>query len=179
MKKLASKFPHIYRVLTATLLLTFLAVNFYSRLPTGFLNLEGAKLVVMLNPNDISSHLLLTQAYLEQGDMEAVKRELTLAENLNSQPKIYNSQLSSVLGTSLSPLKIWQKIQNEPQRIKEEIVFWEKTVADKPNYRDAYLQLAILNYQIYENQKAKEYLNKALEIDPNFEVTKELGKIIQ
>ncbi len=176
MKKLASKFPHIYRVLTATLLLAFLAVNFYSRLPAGFLNLEGAKLIVMLNPHDISSHLLLTQAYLEQGDMEAVERELTLAQGLTANSLSVTT--SSVLGTSLSPLKIWQKIQNEPQRIKEEIVYWQKIVAERPSYRDAYLQLAILNYQIYENQKAKDYLNKALELDPNFEPTQKLEKII-
>lgn len=201
MTKPALKFPHISRIINAPFdslrslrassllgigikimilatLAVFLGLNLFSRLPVGFFALESAKLAVMIKPNDFSSHLLLTQEYLKLGDMEGVKRELTLAENLNSQPITYNSQLSSVLGSSLSPLKIWQKIQNEPQRIKEEIVFWEKMVKERPNYRDAYLQLVILNYQIYENQKAKEYLNKALEIDPNFLPTQQLQKII-
>jgi len=40
------------------------------------------------------------------------------------------------------------------------------------------LQLAILNYKINEKGNALENLQKALEIDPNFELAKKLEAII-
>ncbi len=157
-------------------LAAFLAFNLFSPLPSSFLGFERAKLTTMLEPHDFSSHLLLSQEYLKRGNLEAVERELILAQNLEVSPSSVTT--ASVLGLSLSPIKIWQKILNEPQRVKEEIRFWEKVIVKKPDYRDAYLQLAILNYQIFNKQKAKEYLHKALELDPNFGPSKELEKII-
>lgn len=159
------------------LLVLFLAINLFPRLPLESLEIEQAKLAVMLAPNNISNHLLLVQEYLKRGDMAAVERELNLAQNVTISYK--PSARNSVLGASLSPAKIWEKINNEPQRINNEITHWENIIKDKPDYRDAYLQLAILNYQIYQTDKAKVYLQKAANLDPNFEATKELEKIIQ
>lgn len=187
-KQLNSHFPHISRIINAEFLasglkavvfiglLAFLAFNLLPPLPGNFFGFEQAKLATMIEPKDFSSHLLLSQEYLKRGNLEAVERELTLAQNLEvSQPQTTSP---SVLGLTLSPVKIWQKIVTEPQRIKEEITFWKKIVAEKPDYRDAYLQLAILNYQIYDNRKATGYLNKALELDPNFGPSKQLEKIV-
>ena len=53
------------------------------------------------------------------------------------------------------------------------------TLLEKNNdYRDGYLQLAILEYKLRDYSKAQLYLGKALEIDPNFEKAKELGKAL-
>lgn len=160
-----------------SILIAFLAINLFYRLPTDFLNLQAAKTSVMLFPKDVSFHLLLVQEYLKRGNMSAVERELNIAQTLSTYYPLPTT--NSVLGLTLSPAKIWTKIKNEPQRIKSEIIFWEKIIADKPEYRDAYLQLALLHYQIYETNKAKEYLQKAKELDPNFEVIKQLEEIIK
>lgn len=185
MKKSSQQLPQISRSFPAVLyiivlktvvlglLIFFLATLLIYR-SSGF---DSAKLGVLLSPNDVSNHLLLTQEYLGRGDMSSVERELTLAQNL-SLPTTQNPS-SSVLGANLSPLKILEKIKNEPQRINNEISFWEKIVAAKPNYRDGYLRLALLNAQIYETQKAKTYLQKAVVLDPNFEATKELENLIK
>lgn len=192
MKRKAQHFPQISRIIPATLYIivlkavvlvavaAFLALNLFWQLSTEPTRIRQAKLAVMLSPNDLSNHLLLTQKYLDQGNMKAVERELILAQNLSTRPaSSFPLPTSSVLGVTLSPLKILEKIKNEPQKIKDEIVFWEKIVADKPNYRDGYLRLALLNYQIYENQKARVYLERAKTLDPNFETTKELEKILK
>ncbi|MBI5464998.1 hypothetical protein HY946_00100 [Candidatus Gottesmanbacteria bacterium] len=193
MAKRKLKFPHISRIFNATLLkgaklytIAFAAALLFVYIfqdlpvlkpffPTGFLDFERMKLAVMLAPNNISSHLLLSQEYLKRGDMEAVERELLLAQNL-VEPSSPNSP--TVLGASLSPLKILEKIKNEPQKIRQEISFWEKVAMEKQDYRDAYIRLAILNYQIYETERAKEYLKKALELDPNFEPAREIKKML-
>jgi len=79
--------------------------------------------------------------------------------------------LDEASNLSLASLK-QQKNLSDPKDIKKLIHFWEKIVAEKTDYRDGYLQLAILNYKI------QEYLKKALIVDPNFEPALELEKII-
>ncbi|MCL5970930.1 MAG: tetratricopeptide repeat protein [Patescibacteria group bacterium] len=37
------------------------------------------------------------------------------------------------------------------------------------DYRDGYFRLAILEYQLNDNAKAQEYLDKVMKLDPNFE----------
>jgi hypothetical protein len=47
---------------------------------------------------------------------------------------------------------------------------WQKIVADSPTYRDGYLQLAAIEYKLKNQISSKSYLQKAMEIDPNFEL---------
>ena len=196
MAKNKLEFPHISRMINAKRLilepklgvlgfLTLLIlinlfptlVNSFGVVSPGFLALEQAKLTVMLSPQSLSPHLLLAQEYLKRGDLEGTERELLIAQTFTTTNHLGNN--NSVLAASLSPLKVLERIKNEPQRVREEIAFWEKVVLEKPDYRDAYLQLAILNYQIYEKEKAKFYLGKALNLDPNFEPAKEFKKILE
>lgn len=69
----------------------------------------------------------------------------------------------------------WQ----EKRRIEAEITEWEKILEKYPGYRDVYLRLVVLNWQINNEEKAKEHLQEAKELDPNFEKIKELEKIIK
>ena len=69
----------------------------------------------------------------------------------------------------------WQ----EKKRTENEIVEWKEASEKYPGYRDIYLRLAVLNWKIKNDEKAKENLQKAKELDPNFEMTKEIEEIIQ
>jgi len=135
------------------------------------------KIRLLNNPYDFKSHLALAEKLLDNNQFEEAEQALLLAQGL----QITNSANQKVLGeTTNSQLQeLWQKKHYaDPKDIKKLINLWEKIVAEKPNYRDGYLQLAILNYKIYENEKAEEYLNKALAIDPNFEPARELKVLI-
>ena len=72
---------------------------------------------------------------------------------------------------------IWE--WQEQKRIEAQILKWERTLEKYPGYRDAYLRLSVLNWRINNEEKAKGHLQKAKELDPNFEMTKELEKIVQ
>ncbi len=61
-----------------------------------------------------------------------------------------------------------KRFTQERIRIGKEIKFWQSAVDRFPNYRDAYFELAILNYQLKNFTKAQGYLNKVLKLDPNF-----------
>jgi len=69
--------------------------------------------------------------------------------------------------------KEWQK----KKIIEEKILCWQKILKKYPGYRDIYLRLALLNWQINNKNQAKIYLQKAKELDPNFEKLKEIESL--
>lgn len=125
--------------------------------------LQSLKDNFLKNPESVEVKLKNIEALLKENQFQASE------EILKSISQDQNGDLN----------QLWQeKHYSDPEDIKELIKAWEKIIEDKPQYRDAYLQLTILNYKIKEIQKAKDNLNKALEIDPNFELTKKLKEII-
>jgi tetratricopeptide (TPR) repeat protein len=71
-----------------------------------------------------------------------------------------------------------QQILAQRQQIQSKINFWQ-SIADKyEGYKDAYFQMAILDYQLGNWQKAKLENKKALSLDPNFEDAKKLEEIL-
>lgn len=66
----------------------------------------------------------------------------------------------------------------EKNKVIREIAFWENEVKVRPDYRDAYFSLALLSFRLKDVDASRKYLNKALEIDPNFEKGRELEKIL-
>lgn len=141
--------------------------------------IQKIKVYLLKHPYDFNTQLVLAEKLLAKNQFKEAGQVLSLAQG-NTSPE--NSQDNQVLGKSTSFLikNLWQKKHEaDPQDIKKLIVFWERIVQEKPNYRDGYLQLAALNYKIWQNEKAKEYLKQALIIDPNFEEAREMEKIIQ
>jgi len=74
--------------------------------------------------------------------------------------------------------KEYEEALRQKTIIEREIESWEKVLEEKPGYRDILLRLSLLNYQIYENEKAKSYWEKADYLDPNNVEVQKAGKII-
>jgi tetratricopeptide (TPR) repeat protein len=121
------------------------------------------------NPYDLKSHLELAKIFLDANQFEKAEKELRFLQS-NSQSEIRNSEIET----------LWQqKHYSDPKDIKKLISGWEEILEKYPNYRDGYLQLAYLYYKIYQNEKAKENLAKALELDPNFKPTEKMKKLLR
>lgn len=119
------------------------------------------------NPMDYEAHLVLAEEFLKNNQFEEAEKELTL-------------KTQNVLGINSRLELLWQKKHySDPKDIRRLITAWEQIITEKPNYRDGYLQLTYLYYKLYETEKAKECLQKALELDPNFEPALELEKLIK
>lgn len=71
-----------------------------------------------------------------------------------------------------------KKIEAERKEIISKIEYWQGIVDKYKDYRDAYFQLAILEYRVKNFDKSKFYLDKSLAIDPNFEKGRELEKVL-
>ncbi len=143
--------------------------------------IQRIKLQLLINPFNFDNHLILAKKFIDNHQFIEAERTLLLAEKIaNSRLLKDNLKKENIKEEKLISLQeLWQeKNMADPQDIKKLITSWEKIIAVKPDYRDGYLQLAFLNYKIYQTEKALFYLNKALEIDSNFEVSLKLKEII-
>lgn len=59
-------------------------------------------------------------------------------------------------------------------KLQEEILLWHAELGNKPNYRDAYLKLALLNWKLGRKYEARKFLDGALKLDPSNETAKEI-----
>ncbi len=85
----------------------------------------------------------------------------------------------AIVGLDLyKDIKVQQKTEKERKEIISKIKYWQEVIDKYNDYRDAYFQLAILEYRLKNFDKAKSYVNKSLSIDPNFEKGRELEQIL-
>lgn len=61
-----------------------------------------------------------------------------------------------------------KKVKRDHEKVVREIKYWKSTLGKYDNYRDSYFKIASLDYRVGNIDESKEYLKKALEIDPNF-----------
>lgn len=96
-------------------------------------------------------------------------------ENGNEDQAI--KELKKANKKSQSLTKAEEKVR-QPEKIRQEIASWEKIIEEKPYYRDVLLRLALLNYRLYEDEKAVDYWERANYLDPNNEEVKQVKKVI-
>lgn len=161
--KITRFFPFFLTISLLTLFIPTLKEAILSRRS----NFDQLKREVLEHPRDPQVHLQLAQFHFQTNNLEGAKKELALAFNLDP-----NSQ-----ETKDSEAQIKNR-EEEPERIKAKIQDWEKILEEKPSYRDAFFQIAVLNWRIYQEKKAGEAIDKALELDPNFEAGKNFKRTI-
>lgn len=138
----------------------FLTGAFTASLVDNFLLKDSLRLVsiqLVQNPNQPQPHYRLAEEYLKANQTAQAETELQLAKALaKNQPQLHQ-QIVSKLSTIETANTINQKIDK-----------WKEIVGQKPQYRDGWLQLALLYWQIYQEDRARWSLEQALTIDPNF-----------
>lgn len=70
---------------------------------------------------------------------------------------------------------VLKNVVNERKTLSANMQLWENIAQKYPGYRDAYFQTAILAYQLGDSAKEKIYLERTLQIDPNYQPAKELA----
>lgn len=75
-------------------------------------------------------------------------------------------------------IKQKEEIDKERQEVISKIQYWQGITNKYKDYRDAYFQLAVLEYRLGNFRESKFYLQKALSLDPNFEKGRELEKVL-
>lgn len=172
------KLPHNSRKIPARLPLTVLRLFVWTTAFSLFIfsyvyilstpsSFDLAKLDLLRNPSSASAHYRIGREYLAAGATKEATKELTLAQQLARE----SSLTGQVLGASTNLL---EEIQNAPKKIEQEITFWQGVANRLTDYRDAYLQLSALTYELNRLDEAKQYLQKALDLDPNNPISQKL-----
>lgn len=117
---------------------------------------------VLIDPFNPQPHLSLGEYYLTQGYLQQTRHELTLATQLGS-PTAGN---------------LYIDIHRKKEQLQQQASFWESQLKDKPDFRDGYIKLAAIYYQLRDLEKAKQNLEKARQIDPNYEPTQKLEELL-
>jgi tetratricopeptide (TPR) repeat protein len=93
--------------------------------------------------------------------------------------------ISLIFGIGFFSLKTYQyytqvqKIISQRQQMQSKINFWQ-SIADKyAGYKDAYFQMAVLDYNLGNFSKAKSENKKALSLDPNFLDAQKLEVVLE
>lgn len=105
------------------------------------------------------------------------KGKVTNGKRQATRNFLYFLFASLIIFLSITNLALWAKseiAQESREPIKKEILYWESIVAQTPTYRDGYLKLATLHWQLRDDEGARVYLEKAEQVDPNSEKVKEV-----
>ncbi len=65
------------------------------------------------------------------------------------------------------------------QEYQESLSYWESVIAKYPQFPAAYYEAAVYAARLSENNKAREFIDKALFIDPNFFEAEVLAKELE
>lgn len=88
--------------------------------------------------------------------------------------------LIGIVGADIS-MKTNRKYQaeGEYQKLMSQLQYWESVVGKHKDYKDGYFQLAILAYQLKQFDKARWYVQKTLDLDPNSKSAQEFANILE
>lgn len=128
---------------------------------------EKAKLNVLTSPNNAQNHLALSLIFAKNNDLNQAIKEAEIAQGISP----HNSTISGTLSR-------FQQLNQRPEKLKQKYLYWEGVSKTHEDYRDAFLYQADLAFQLKNTAHAKEFLQKALSLDPNNEFLIEFNKLI-
>lgn len=118
----------------------------------------GGILAIFNQPFSAVPHEQLAKSLWNTGGRTVAKQELSLASDLN--PNV----LGAAVDTSAHDAGV--------------VRFWQDTIANHPDYRDGYVQLAALSYAQGNITQALDFARQAQDIDPNNGMLTSLVKFI-
>ena len=116
------------------------------------------------NRVETASDIDVFNSGFENNQFDEAEKELEKLQNYSQSEKLTT---------------LWQiKSSKDPQEIRKQIEAWQKILSKYPDYRDGWLELALLWTKLKEVKKAKQAIQKAATLSPNYPLTKELEKIL-
>lgn len=162
----SASLPYLGRCLKFTLVILVCFVLLLNFLAFLYPSLDS-KDFVSREPENISYRIKLIDDMISMNDLRDAKREAGFLAGFYPGNVYAQKKMNQV-----------NMLEGRPREVMSQIVFWEREVRSKPNYRDGYLRLAVLFWQVYKDNEARNYLKRALEIDPNYPPSRELERVM-
>lgn len=154
--------------LIVTLILLILFFSSYLSISPFKAKVEG----VLQRQSNSTTHLSLAEFAAREYDWDLAKKEYDQALILSN-----SVEESQVAGVNTGFIEI-EQIVEAPNLLEEEIEHWKMLLEIQPDYKDAFLELALISYRMYEHDLARDYWKSAWEIDPNDIDVIRLGEMI-
>ena len=148
-------------VLLFTVYLLFIALY-----PTS--DFEKIRNRVIKKPQDFEAHLLLAEQFKINRQFPEALAEIDLALKLNPQNQTLLIKRQEIIHET-----------NRPNRLRGELDYWNSLTIKFPNYRDAYLNKAALEYRLKNFFSSAKSLALVINLDPNLETAQKLRGILE
>ena len=185
-------FPHFHRVISSRVIfsleMTFLWICLIALFVINILAVQTQiplywkpLMELFKDPFSVSRHIDLASLLWQQGKNEQARNLMMTAQSLSKagQPAANGGGTINVLGLTTSPMDILSQWEHEVDKLKDRYIFWQSVAIAKPDYRDAFVTLASLAYQLGKLDESKRWLSKAQALDPNDPTIKKISPFIQ
>ena len=85
----------------------------------------------------------------------------------------------NVLGATTTSAGILAQWEKEEKKIEEQYAFWKSVAVKHPDYRDAFVTLTSLSYQLGNLVEARSWLDRVQAINPNSPVIQKFSTILK
>lgn len=137
-------------------------------------NLLSERIDLLSSPFSPEKHMVFGDLLYALGNQTKAEQELAISTSLFSEhPGIFRIS-SSVLGAQSTPLDMQKRWNDESEQAARFLAYWKDIIAEKPDYRDAYLVLAALAHETNNDAEATNYTRQAYLLDPNNQMTADL-----
>ncbi len=178
--------PHISRIFSASPDLSqFRLVYLASFLAIVLLNiwmayvtpreLTSERMNVLSYPFSSNNYIVFGKQLYATGDINGATQELRLAEQVSTVRFPFSFFVPYVLGAQSEPNDIIRDWEQDQMYVHRAYSFWKTIVLGNPDYRDAYVTLAVICARIDKTDEAIMYIKTAYRLDPNNETVKVLA----
>lgn len=150
--------PLTGKIVLWTIITVFLSINGYFMV-TRQKPFNLFRLAILTSPANSNNYTLLANQLWNTNQPFAASEQFLLA---------YESS-SNVLGASTSPLILLSVLLEHQKTLLQNYSHWKQVINEKPDYRDAYITLAVLAYNLRRYDEAISYIDQALTLDPNYQ----------
>lgn len=180
MKMPSIQFPHIPRLFSASLFQSVLRWTERATLWGFMIGLVAVNisfsantspykaayfLPTLVEPFSPTAHIQVASNLWNLGFHKEAKQEILLAADL------VKPNDPTVLGESTSPTSLLTIWESQPKQREASYIYWQQVVKEKPDYRDAFIQAGTLAYELGKTDEAVAFIQKAYNLDPNFQPT--------
>jgi len=130
---------------------------------------------ILSSPFSSTYYLLFGKQLYALGDLQKATVELQLAEQMSTLLLPFPSLTPRVLGAQSEPVDTIRHWEQEQTYVYRAYTYWKTVIQKYPDYRDAYLTLAVLCIRMDNTDEAILHINTAYTLDPNNEIVKVLA----
>jgi len=119
---------------------------------------RSLRLDILSNPLSSETYIRFGEELFREGKEVMAVKQIGLTRDMKN---------THVLGAEAETENILSRWDSETTASLRTYNYWKNVTEEKPDYRDAYIQLAIASDKLKKTDEAELYLDRAESLDPN------------